>query len=468
MKPWEKYQTQTKQIAPWEKYQAQPDRQAQFREDPSSLIPEPAQVQAPPVQQGVDFSASEMVGNIPGSAGQLALDLTYPIRSWDNLKNTNTAIGGLIMGTVEKLIPGRQEQEKYADAVVDHMKNRYGSLDKFKATLQADPVGVLSDAAAVATGGGTLAAKIPGKAGQIARATRTAGLAIDPINLAVNAPKAAIAAAIPKGMPAKMYESAAKFPPGQVDRATREKIIKAALENQIMPTGKGLEKATAILSTLDDKIDTLIKTADKTGKTISRKAIYSDLKTLRKELSAGADAPANLRKSQKIIQNLDELLKGGPDRLTPSRMQKFKVTTYRDINWKGKPTAKTETMKALAKGARKSIEDITPEIRAVNQQYGPLAELRNRLPQVANRIDNRNPLSLSTLFSAGVGGGLGDVPGAILGSTVGMANNPKILASAALKAHQLQQGGLLGNMTNNRMLPYLMRQGLIQSGRGNQ
>ena len=146
-------------------------------------------------------------------------------------------------------------------------------------------------------------------------------------------------------------------------------------------------------------------------------------------------------------------------------MQRFKVATYRDINWRGEPDAKTETMQTLARGARKSIENVTPEIADINRAYGPLAELRDRLPQVANRIDNYNPFSLSTMLGAGFGGAAADIKGAVLGGLAGMLNNPRGAASLAITLRDLENKGLLGNLLDNNLVWPALRQGLLQSGR---
>lgn len=70
-----------------------------------------------------------------------------------------------------------------ADAAGKFVKDRYGSTDALKTTLANDPVGAALDLSTVLTGGGALAAKIPGlaKAGGVAK---TAGNAINPINIA--------------------------------------------------------------------------------------------------------------------------------------------------------------------------------------------------------------------------------------------------------------------------------------------
>lgn len=91
-------------------------------------------------------SGADLVGGV-GSA------LLHPIQ-------TAKGLGGVALGTAEKLIPGQQGAEKYADAVGSFFKDRYGGASNIGNTLYKDPVGVLADLSTVLTGGGALASKL--------------------------------------------------------------------------------------------------------------------------------------------------------------------------------------------------------------------------------------------------------------------------------------------------------------------
>jgi hypothetical protein len=86
-----------------------------------------------------------------------------------------------VAGTGQKLIPGAQQYEPYADAVGQFFSERYGGLENVKRTMAEDPVGFLADLSTVLTGGQLAAARAPGVVGQIGRAAGTASRAIDPI-----------------------------------------------------------------------------------------------------------------------------------------------------------------------------------------------------------------------------------------------------------------------------------------------
>mgnify|MGYP001584775243 CR=1 FL=1 len=64
-------------------------------------------------------------------------------------------LGSLAIGGVEKLIPGEQGKEPYADAVGQFYKNRYGGGENVKNTFINDPVGFAADVSTLLSLGGT-------------------------------------------------------------------------------------------------------------------------------------------------------------------------------------------------------------------------------------------------------------------------------------------------------------------------
>ncbi len=115
-------------------------------------------------------------------AGEIVEAVTHPIQ-------TAKALAGLAGGVGAKLIPGEQDIEKNADALVDFYKDRYGSLDKAKKLALEDPVGLLSDVSIFLTGGGAAASKVGtvGKIGKVAKVGKTVskvGQMVDPLRIA--------------------------------------------------------------------------------------------------------------------------------------------------------------------------------------------------------------------------------------------------------------------------------------------
>jgi len=154
-----------------------------------------------PQEEKKNSKWKDLPGNIPASAGRWLTNMAQPIL---HPIDTARSLDNLVMGVGQKLIPGEQPQEVYADALGAAIKDRYGSLGTVKETAITDPVGMLADVAGATTGvagllrGGakTLAAVAPKAQGLSASMTRAGeiggkvGRMIDPTNLIVQAPGA--------------------------------------------------------------------------------------------------------------------------------------------------------------------------------------------------------------------------------------------------------------------------------------
>jgi hypothetical protein len=124
----------------------------------------------------------EAIKNIPSSAGNFVGGIyqavRHPINTVSNI--AQSAVGGLdnaaraVLPDSAKTWLDEQDRAKFgpqidqlkegyrgkADAIGGFFKDRYGSGNGFKKALATDPVGVLSDASAVLSGGSTLAGKV--------------------------------------------------------------------------------------------------------------------------------------------------------------------------------------------------------------------------------------------------------------------------------------------------------------------
>lgn len=141
--------------------------------------------------------ASQALENLPSSAAQFGKDMVQPIL---HPIDTARGLGALGLGIIQKirnLSPEGQRgslpafDETAADAVGKHFVDRYGSVEGIKNAIATDPVGVAADVSVILTGGGTLAAKLPGVAGKVGEVAATAGRALDPVN-AVTKPAGAV------------------------------------------------------------------------------------------------------------------------------------------------------------------------------------------------------------------------------------------------------------------------------------
>jgi len=389
----------------------------------------------------VEFRVGDMVGNIPASALQYVEDIPIasPIQTVTGL--ANVAIGG-----VQKLIPGEQEKEVYADAVADFVKNRYGSTDAFKQTMMDDPVGVLGDFSALIAGGSGAAAKAGGRMASIASKVGKAANAVNPLNIAVKMPaKAVMNLPGARKIPEKLYQSAAKFGT-TVTPADRAAMTKTALKNKIMPTVTGVQRARDIIDSYNVKIDQIIDASG--GAKIPRKAMYLNLKELRRELGGvNLDAPVALEKINKVVSKFEKYIKNkNKDYLTAREVQEFKKNIYKEVSYSKKKLkgsrATEKAKKAIARSAKEQLEKAYPELKGINKKEGEMIALMEAIEKSANRIDNRDIIGIGIPLKAMAGGTTGGVGGALAGAGLGVIDTPTVKAKLAILLKGIQEADI--------------------------
>lgn len=136
------------------------------------------------------------ISNIPKSGAEFAGNIYQAVRHpIDTARNIlDVGAGGLrkampqsVVNFIDKVDPVHgygAEAQKKTEALGGFFRDRYGSEEGIKQTIANDPVGLISDMAAVASGGGALAGKLPGIAGKAGKATSSLGRSIDPLNMA--------------------------------------------------------------------------------------------------------------------------------------------------------------------------------------------------------------------------------------------------------------------------------------------
>lgn len=414
----------------------------------------------------VDFSFSRMAENIPSSALQTAKNTVEPLFS---PRETIVNLGNTFFGLVQKLFPGQQAAEPYADALFDVFKQRYGTGQDALNTLENDPVGVLSDVAGLMTGGGMAASKLPGAAGSIAQGVAKAGGAIDPLNVAINVPKVAAAKILPESLPIGLYESAAKFGT-TIPTNERRAMAQTALREQIPLSAEGVTKTRSLINELDSKINNLIIDAERSGKTIPRSAVYQNIRDVRQKLGGPKiEAAKDLATIREITKSFDDYMERiGKTSFTPTELQRFKQDLYNRINFdRSTQTAsipKEETYKALAGAARSELETLAPDIKGINRREGQLLELLPNLERSAARIENRDITSIGPGIKASGGAAVAGDVGAAAGLGASIFDLPRVKSGLALRLAKGQQQGL-GGLTDNSLRNMLMRQILLQQGR---
>jgi hypothetical protein len=424
----------------------------------------------------IEFSAAKTLENVPSSALQygknLATAITSPLQ-------TGRAILDIGAGALQNALPqnvvdfinqadaNRPEALQAGVAARDvagnvgqYYKERYGGKQNVLRAIQQDPVGVLSDVSGVLTGGATLAPKLA-TLGKV-------GAAIEPLSIAANTLGYGAAKVLPSTLPAKLYESAAKWST-TLSPAERANITQTALEQQIMPSYSGVGKAQTTINVLGNRIDELIANATEANVKIPAAKVFENLNNVRKELGGfKIEAQPDLAALNRIESNFRQYLKKNKiTSVTPAQMQAFKQDIYQTGIYKKKNQVSTkaedEAFKAMARAAKESIESKVPQVSALNAQQGQLLELMPNLERSAARIENRDLLGIGGGVKAAGGQALGDTTGAVLGATQSIFDMPKPKAWTALNLYKKQNQGL-GVFGDNNPNASFIRQLLQQQG----
>lgn len=407
--------------------------------DPFAAQPGMTPVEGDPFaekEEEFDFSAMEMLKNIPGSALQLGKDLTAPIHS---PIDTATGLWKVLSGAVQKIIPGAQDNERYADALGQAMVDRYGSVENALKTLQNDPVGILSDVAGVATGGAGLVAKTGLKGA--ATAAKIAA-ALEPTAIAGSVAGKLTHSSVPR----KLYESAMK-PSTALPTATRKQLVETGLAQDVMPTDKGVRKLVQRQEGVEANIANLVEEAQVSGVPITIDRLEKFVPALKRQMGgATIDAAGDLKAIQDTVaQWREHMTKRGQQFMDANDLQKFKTDAYKRIKW-NKANLKAsapveETTKAMARAAREELETMVPSISTANREWGDIEKLLPHLERAAARTGNRDIMGIGAPIKAGAGATLGGPAGAALGVTSGILDMPRPKSYLALKLEKLRKQG---------------------------
>ena len=409
-------------------------------------------------QQPFEFSAKETIKNIPGSfkreVENIAAAITDP-------KATLTGLYNVGAGAIQKLIPGEQGKEKYAEALGQFYVDRYGSKEQFLKTLQQDPVGVMGDASMFLTGGAMALPKVGKTVGKI-------GAAIEPLNVATNIALTGGSRLLPKTVAPRLYESAAKFGT-TIPTKQRERMVETGLKEQIKLSQKGLDKATSKIDDLGNRMDTLINNATDANVKVPASEIFRFIDETKQSLGGPRiEAAKDLAEINKITKDFQKYLtKIKTKELTPRQLQDFKTDAYKRIDFQKAPekpsVAKEETYKSMSRAAKESIEQQIPEISAINQEYGRLKELLPSLERSVARIENRDILGIGGGVKAAGGRAVGGDVGAVIGAGQGILEMPKVKSNIALDIYRRQNQPLQSFIDNNTRNAFI-RQILGQQG----
>lgn len=350
---------------------------------------------------------------------------------------TAKGLGNVALGTAQKLLPGQQAQEPYADAVGQFILQRYGSVDKALDTLKHDPVGTLADASAILSGGASLAARAPRYA-TMARALGTTARVIDPLTVttkavgmagrALSTPQQVTAGRLVNQLikPSNRQFSYGRNPglavaqEGIVATNLTELATKVAQRRQ--QVGQQIGQALVIpsiasqrlnVATVLDPITEALTKAQQAPRT--NRALIRRLENLRKDLLGVTFDPQTGQ--QVVTRNLTTV--------SPTEAFALKTEIGELTQWTDNLTEDTLVNAALKKSyqkVREQLEYAVPGIKSLNTRYGNLLEAENATRRQALAAERASrPAWLDAVIGsagAGIGGFYGRSPTAAVSGAI--------------------------------------------------
>lgn len=462
-----------------------------------NLLAEPEQETEIPLTDAL----TQGVKNLPSSTLRQVTSLLeavkHPKQTWEGLKSLSKDIYKQQVGVAlqdmgfdldkikfeEGAILEDINETEALDAVVDDFKNTYGSYANFKKTIAEDPSRILVDLGSVIAPAAK-GVKVTAAAANLPKIAKTAeviskGAALaDPITAGaagtrkLGAVTSKLTGNVFKGLsPTGLYKSATKMST-KLSETERGRLAQIALDEGVTPTLKGLDNIDDKISTLDNKIFEMIEDAEKTGTTMPLAKLFKDFDTLKSKRLLSSKPKEGIAAIDRIKKGIIEAnAKIQRGRLTPKEAQKLKQTIYKDLNGyydqvKNSP-ASVEAQKSVARAAKTFLEEIVPEIKALNKKDGDLISLRRAIEGPASRIANRDIFGLGVTAKVGTGAALGVAGGPEIGAlttagglALGILDDPVVKSKLAIVLNKLQKEGAKINPDHA-----LIRLGLYEASR---
>lgn len=402
------------------------------------LSPEQERLMAESRQEGYNVLKGAAY-NTPESAYKFVKDISLIVRE---PVQTAKGIKGLSFGLVQLLIPGEQGDEDVARAMGGFLKDRYGSVEAVLDTFENDLVGFLSDLSVLFTAGGVLASKA-GRLSTLGKNIQAFGRAVDPVG----------------GLGMIVNQLVTSTTPVN-------SLIKTAVK---FPAKKGLAR-----------IDELANAFLRKGLNVKRKSLKildNDINKIRREVNSIVDAKTATGgfriKTSKIVESIDELLDNadklgfeGLDLKTIRRMKKDFIESHNAIltprqvqdikvglNKRFVANAensfeqvRTAVRKKKRQAARAQLEELHPELKALNADESVMLDLRRAIESRVIELEKKSFFPTQGLVVGGFAGGIagGGFQSLTAGISFGVAaltiseiiSSPRIQISVAKAIHK--------------------------------
>jgi hypothetical protein len=391
-------QAQTLGVVPsaGDKLAPQIDRTKAIIPEREELSPEAELKIAKSEQEGYRILGAAAL-NTPASAARFVKDVTAVVR---HPIQTAKGIKGLSFGLVELLIPGEQKDEASVRAMGGFLKDRYGTVENALETLEEDPVGFMSDISILFMGGGLLATKV-GKMSTVGKNIQTIGRVVDPVSGAGLALNKLVTARTPIN---SLVKTALDLPKKKglvrIDDLANEFINKG-----LNVTRKSLKRLDDNIAKVKGQIDNIIDSKTKDGVRLRTAEIVDSLDEL---IDSAAKEGLDIRDFRTINRLRDDFIELHGQTVSPRKLQDIKVgfnkgfksdLTTRFGEVRGKVRDK------LRISAKTQLEELHPELKALNADEGVMIELRKAIEERVIKLEKQPIIPVRGLVAGTVAGG---------------------------------------------------------------
>jgi len=398
-------------------------------------------------------SGETFAGNFVDSAKRYAGGIVSAVR---HPIETIKGMGKLAAGTAQLLYPGEQEYEAYPKAVAEDFKQAYGGLENISNTAYKDPVRLLGDVSTVFTGGGGMAARLPGIAGRAGKVAGRVGELTNPLTVAASPLTAIKKGAQAAGLPEAMMAGAAKIPTGTWKLAKRDEIIGTLLKERITirEGGQGWNKLNRLIDELDTEVNGAIQAASDQGGTIRLDRLKAAVEQVKKNprFQKSLFKNRNIKEANDFVDDVfvKTLELEYPSGMIPlDEAQLLKKSTYAEldeyfkaINKPASSGAATKVRNNIeatmthraAKALREEImKQLPKEASEALSREASLVTTKAALERALNRAGNHDILNFYDFLIAevltGGGMGMGAVPAVVLTRA---ARSPAVVSKTAM------------------------------------
>ncbi len=455
-----------------------------------------AQIQQFMAQNGLKpkKTVGGFVGNIFKSGGDLVggtVGAVANIFNPDMQKNTVANVGKLALGAGQLLVPGEQGYEENARNVGRFYKDRYGSFENIGDTLYNDPVGAAADISTLLSGGGAAlrGAGAISKASGLASAGKTLssiGTKVDPLMAAGRVVSNGIGKAAGRLAPRLNAAADRAATAGIGNPVAQAKMAKKA--GRSVPSfideydlyDRSPEAAAQVTKNIGSQYDDL---ALKSGKQLPMGQIVKSFDAEIERLSQGVGGVVSDSDKAKIIELIkrrDQLIQAaggtvdamgelnsapistGVDTLTNFRRKVIDPDVPQSMfGLDAQGSGAAQGVKRSRDIVKAGIDSSDPRLSKLGRDFGMAKGMEDILEKSSARQGNRQVVNFSKLGTAGIGGVLGGVPGAIGGAMVEQTvNSPQFLKATSKTLRATAEA------TNDPRMGRILSNGMNAAGTG--